>query len=151
MQEIIESRYRHSIPPIQHTLSRLKQEGAFLKLVEELRSEGWRDWHILQSVVAIALNYRAKLDPEYGSNPVEVLRQYGSKQRDPEPMTPPVPLENFTEDAIREIRPINMMTTLQRLGLDCRQVAPDFSAIEELLAVRYRYWDDDVPHDDPFC
>ena len=34
--------------------------------------------------------------------------------------------------------------------LECCQRTPDVPAIERLLAARYGYWDDDVPHDDPF-
>jgi hypothetical protein len=32
-----------------------------------------------------------------------------------------------------------------------RQLTPDLCATERLLATRYAYWDDDVPHDDPFA
>ena len=43
-----------------------------------------------------------------------------------------------------------MMALLNHWGLECQQNTPDMPAIERLLAARYGYWDDDVPHDAPF-
>ena len=43
-----------------------------------------------------------------------------------------------------------MLSLLNHWGLECRQETPDIPAIERLLAARYGYWDEDVPHEDPF-
>ena len=59
----------------------------------------------------------------------------------------PVPLGLFTVDAMNENRLLAMMPLLNHWGLKCSQRILDFPAIERLLADRYGYWDDDVPHD----
>ena len=43
-----------------------------------------------------------------------------------------------------------MLSLVKHWGLESHQATPDIPAIEQLLASRYGYWDEDVPHDDPF-
>lgn len=43
---------------------------------------------------------------------------------------------------------MNMVSTLQLLGLECRQQTPDLKAIDNFLTHRYNYWTDDISHDD---
>ena len=62
----------------------------------------------------------------------------------------PVPIGLFTPDAMNSNRQLAMMSLLNHWGLECHQRTPDIPAIERLLADRYGYWSDDVPHDDPF-
>jgi hypothetical protein len=35
------------------------------------------------------------------------------------------------------------------LGLELKQPTPNFSGVNKLLR-RFRYWDTDIPHEDPF-
>jgi len=64
---------------------------------------------------------------------------------------PPIPLSEFTEQAMRfSMFPV-MASTLTNLGFECRQRTPDFRAIARFLGERYKYWTDDIPHPDPFA
>ena len=63
---------------------------------------------------------------------------------------PPVPVGLFTPERMQNARHHAMMSHLNNWNLECHQRTPDMAAIERLLAARYGYWDDDVPHDDPF-
>ena len=47
-------------------------------------------------------------------------------------------------------RQLSMLSLVNHWGLECRQITPDILAIEQLLADRYGYWDEDVSHDNPF-
>ena len=62
----------------------------------------------------------------------------------------PVPIGLFTLDAMDKNRQLAMMALLKLWGLECQQRTPDIPGMERLLAGRYGYWSDDVPHDDPF-
>jgi hypothetical protein len=42
------------------------------------------------------------------------------------------------------------MATLWRWGLDLPYEPPNPTAIVQVLADRYGFWDDDVPHQSPF-
>lgn len=63
---------------------------------------------------------------------------------------PPAPVTLFTPERMQQARQIAMMSLLKRWDLECWQRTPDMAAIERLLAARYGYWDEDVPHEDPF-
>src|SRR5260221_6884554 len=45
--EAIAGRYKNIAKAVPHTLERLRQSSTFLTIVEQLRNEGWKDWHIL--------------------------------------------------------------------------------------------------------
>lgn len=67
------------------------------------------------------------------------------------PALDPVPMAAFKIDALEFNRVVGLPVFLKGVGLDVHQRTPDLPAIEHFVAVRYRYWDDDVPHDDPFA
>ena len=111
---------------------------------------GWLDWHILAAIFNIVMNYRFPVDR---SNPdSEVTQQEMIEVAfNPESATAkPVPIGFFGTDAMNENRWLARLSLLKQWGLECHQKTPDMPAIERLLADRYGYWDEDVPHDDPF-
>jgi hypothetical protein len=61
-----------------------------------------------------------------------------------------VPHEQFTEEKLRIQLEGSMLATLKTLGLEVRQQPIDESSIGKFLSVRYRYFQDDVPHPDLF-
>ena len=50
---LIEKRYKNSVVPIQLTLEKLKTDENFKEVVRKLRSEGWKDWHILMAMALV--------------------------------------------------------------------------------------------------
>jgi hypothetical protein len=60
-----------------------------------------------------------------------------------------VPLEEFTIEEMRTALELSQVSTLRSLGLHVWQLTPNFRRIDKLLS-RFRYWDDDVPHEDFF-
>ena len=62
----------------------------------------------------------------------------------------PVPIGLFNLDSMDTNRQFSMLSLVKHWGLECHQKTPDIPAIEQLLASRYGYWDEDVPHDGPF-
>jgi hypothetical protein len=62
----------------------------------------------------------------------------------------PQPVTLFTCSALRLNIQINMQSSLRHLGLECHQATPNLEAITAFLSRRYRYKDDDIPHEDIF-
>ena len=67
-----------------------------------------------------------------------------------DPTWPQPPAFLYTYDELVWARKVAMLQVVKYWHLELRQRTPDFPAIERLLAERYGYWSDDVPHADPF-
>ncbi len=148
--ELLENRYRTLAKGIRITVEMLKSSKDFRPTVMALRAYGWLDWHVLAAIANIVINYRVQ------SAGLDWLSDATQKQMtqaisNPESATAaPVPITSFTAETLDIHRRFSMMSLLKIWGLECHQETPDMPAIERLLAARYAYWDDDVPHDDPF-
>jgi len=137
----VRNRYENIISRLQYTLPRLATDALFQQVLLELRSEGWRDWHVLLAVFNLALNLRTPLRP--GARP---------------PAGPPsetaassvLSLAAFTAPALRQHLKIAQVATLRSMGLDYKLPLIVTDAVNRVLAERYRYWNEDIEHDDPF-
>jgi len=148
--EYIQNRYRYYAQPITRTLQRLVRESTFQAVVTQLRTEGWKDWHLLSAVCHITVNYRINqrkilLSPEAE----EAVNRRLLSQPEPEDALP-VPLSEYTEEKLRLQMKLFMPSFAMTFGLELHQIAPDFAALEDFLAHRYNFWSDDIDHNDPF-
>jgi hypothetical protein len=131
-KEALENRYTRSIIPIQHTLKRLSQEQPFKDTVRNLRASGWLDWHILNAMSMVVLNYRVNKEIGSASRPetyeqrlIELMNQPEDENADS------VPLSEFSEQNLRLYLWFSMGSTLKNLGFELRQMTPDFEAISD--------------------
>ena len=122
----------------------------FLSIVKVLRAKGWLDWHILVAIANIVMNYRNPYDPSELLSEATLRELTQTASRPESASAEPVPLGLFTLSDMNLNRQLAMMSLVNNWGLECQQRTPDLPAIESLLAVRYGYWEDDVPHADPF-
>jgi hypothetical protein len=124
---------------------RLLQENAdFAQTVAELRRRGWRDHHILSSVMNITLNQRAR---ELG---IDLRDPAAQKELLAVPETADSPLitpTEFTLDAMEQARRYALPAVLATWGLTIHSPTPDLDAVEAVLVDRYAYWDADSPYD----
>ena len=149
-QEMLQTRYVTLAKSLQITDEMLAFSEEFRSTVDALRTRGWLDWHILAAIANIVMNYRFPSD-RLNLLSAATQREMMQAMSSPESATAePVPIGLFTADAMNDNRQFAMMSLLKHWGLECQQRTPDIPAIERLLADRYGYWDDDVPHDDPF-
>lgn len=134
------------------TLPRLNADPSFRNVLADLRHRGWLDWHLLTAVTNITMNFRVRAAGALDRPPSdEERRRLGEEARRPETADMPVvPLSLFTAEAMEYARRVAMLHLVQHWRLECHQSTPDFPAIARLLADRYGYWTDDIPHDDPF-
>jgi hypothetical protein len=151
-EEMITNRYQRIPPLIVRTMERANGEPAFLELVGELRSQGWRDWHILHALANLSVNHR--LDAE-GLNTHEAMSAKNpriaeiasSPEAEGESLPDPATITFAELDLSRRMG--NMMV-LKNWDLDPRARFGAVDPYSRFLAERYAYWSDDVPHEDPF-
>lgn len=149
-KQLLQTRYENLAQSLRITGVVLASSEEFRPTVEGLRSEGWLDWHILAAIVNLVMNYRFPSDRFDRLSKVTQKEMIRSAFRAESATAEPVPIGLFTLEAMNDNRQLAMLDLLNHWGLECHQVTPDIPAIERLLADRYGYWDDDVPHDDPF-
>ena len=147
---LLQNRYQNLARSLRITIPMLVRSDDFRRTVAELRSSDWLDWHILVAIFNISMNFRFPADTlnrlsegQGDETEREAVRQESASSK-------PVPIGLFTLDMMNENRQRAMMALLKLWGLECRQRTPDIPGVERLLASRYGYWRDDVPHDDPF-
>ena len=145
-KELLQTRYENLAKSLRVTVVMLASSDEFRTTLAELRSRGWLDWHVLNAIGSIVMNHRFPYVPSKVNE-----KEIAQAAFDPEDATAkPVPIGLFTVDAMNQHRQFAMMPLLNHWALECQQETPDLPAIERILADRYGYWDDDVPHDDPF-
>lgn len=150
-ETFLKNRYSHSLAPIRYTLNRLLKSAEFESTIKNLRKEGWLDWHPLASICNVAVTYRARQHLQASAtSEVEkelYLKIFNKSERKD---SPPIPIQEFTENKLRFALRFSMISTIRILDLELRQRTPDFKAIEHFLQHRYNYWTDDIDHADPF-
>ena len=145
-ERMIRRRYDKSMEVVHLTLPRLQQSGAFRSAVSRLRSEGWKDWHILMAVAAVAAN--ARLDIAHGPPRTfaEAKKSMAEFYRPEKPDDPVLGDELFTFQSLERQALFNLASSAKVLGLELHQATPDVSALKRFLAAKYNYMSDDVPH-----
>jgi hypothetical protein len=53
---MIRKRHENLMPPVRLTVKRLAQDETLMTMAEELRFQGWKDWHLLTAVANIVVN-----------------------------------------------------------------------------------------------
>lgn len=114
--------------------------------IENLRADGWRDWHILGVLMTMGLRWRMEVlgldvetvDPQ--AHPDLATRR--ETESDPR-MPDDVPLDNLELDLFGQV-----LRIAQRWGLGYRSPHADGGALRELMIRRYRFGTDDIPHVD---
>ncbi|MBI2051394.1 hypothetical protein HYT33_01395 [Candidatus Roizmanbacteria bacterium] len=151
-KELIEKRYKNSLVPTRITLERLKADEKFKETVRKLRSEEWKDWHILMASALIVVNYRVNARPRIpGQNFKEMTEVFSKEMNKPESEESlPVPAVEFNETELKNSLAMSMVSTFKMLGLELKSPTLTREAIMEFARKRLRYFDDDIPHKDLF-
>ena len=149
-QRMIQNRYDNISSNLRLTIPMLQASNQFSETLSTLREQGWRDWHVLIAAFNVVLNYRHPT-PRGTGDPNELRSAFIEASNTAEDGTEqPVPAGMFNEAAMNNMRQNAMLASLQTWGLELHQGTPDIDGIERLMAARYGYWNDDVPHEDLF-
>ncbi len=147
-KEFLNNRYKFIPQSIKYTLPYLLTFREFREIITNLKSNGWKDWHILNSIVGITFNYRMQRIPSVKNNPENMRNYMIENMYKPElEEAEKAPINFYSENNIIQQHNNNMISTLSILGLECRQMTPDFDAINEFLTYRFNYWADDIDHE----
>lgn len=148
-EQHLKNRYENGLPDFQLTMEILRNTVDFEKIVNELREENWLDWQIVYAITSVAMNYQYTPKTK-GIADRQKLDEIWKEVMSGKTRWAIVPPDEFNKDKMLLALRISMLHTVQLLGLELHQITPDFEAIDDFLRHRYKYWIDDVPHEDPF-
>jgi hypothetical protein len=144
----IQRRYDVCSEGLRYTLPDLNADEHFRSVVGTLGSEGWKDWHILASVLNSVAGYRVgrRLGRDVSS------QKWGEAFRDeifsPDARSKPqVPASELTLEGLKGGMLANMASMLAGLGLHLHARTPNIEGLKRYMQVRWRYFDLDVPHE----
>ena len=152
--EDIGLRYANVQRSIPYTLKRLQQSPLFLSIVEQLKNEGWKEWHILQAIFNGVMSWYAE---QSGANQdVQKLRNEGQAlfqrffEKGESPSDHSIPPEYFTLETMHVLLNIGIMTFLSKKGAVFGQRGYDQDRMRQIVRDRYHYFELDVPHSPVF-
>jgi hypothetical protein len=151
--EILAERYKILPISIKHTIPSLLSDPDVAGVFRELRRAGWKDWHLLSVVVNLTVNHRLAL--RHGVITAGRARHLADAfraeaLRPEKPDDPQIASDQITRDAMDQGIRLVAVSSLHRWGLTLHHGTTDSDAMTQLLAERYGFWDDDIPHPDPF-
>lgn len=151
--EAVRTRYERLPPLLRHTLPRLLADDRTCALFAELRTEGWKDWHLLSGLANLVINARVAANhgtPTWGTATSFKEHFLAEFNRTEEPGDPSVAVHVMTRSAMDENLKMSAISTVRTWGLEIHQPTVDPDAVLKVLGDRYGYWSDDVHHEDFF-
>jgi hypothetical protein len=146
---------RYEILPISiaYTVPNLLSHPRVRDLFGELRNAGWKDWHLLNVVANLTINHRMAI--RHGAITRDRARQladafHTEALRAEQPGDPQITADQITRASMEQGIQLVAVSSLHRWGLTLHHSTTDQALIVQLLADRYGFWDDDIPHHDPF-
>jgi hypothetical protein len=146
--ERVPGRYRAYARTLRITAPLLSRDERVRQVITKLRSEGWKDWHLLMAISNLVINYRLELSGEDVTDPAVRERLMRLDPEDPAEVQVDPAL--VTAEALQMHLTTSAGATANALGLGLgRGLTPD--DVLQVLATRYGHWDHDADHDDPFA
>lgn len=144
--EMVRTRYERMRELFAISIPRLWGDEGVRRVWSELAEHGWKDWHQLQALTSLILSHRVSL---LGTRDPDAMQEAGRRMsQTPETSeSRPLPAHHVTVDSMRNALRMSMLVSIRNWPLELRQPTPDFPAIERFLGMRYRFWDEDVPHE----
>ncbi|WP_328855199.1 hypothetical protein OHB01_08785 [Microbispora hainanensis] len=151
--EMVRTRYERLPPLMRHTLPRLLADVRVRATFAELRSEGWKDWHLLTALANLIVNTRVAA--KCGTPTWESADSYKDlfvteMNRPEETDDPSVATDVVTRKALKDALDLSVMSTVHSWGLEIHLSSVDPGAVLKILGERYGYWTDDIDHEDFF-
>lgn len=144
--------YRYETLPavIGPILPALLREPQFVRTAGLLKAEGWLDWHLLIAIANVVINDRASFRGlTLTREMTEAQKQeFWALTKSPALDSDPVlPTKAFDEETLRLHLASAAAAGLSAIGLTINSDSMPSDALLAFLGERYRYWEDDTPHD----
>ncbi len=148
----VRRRYEVSLAGLCYTLPRVMADPAFQETVAALRTDGWKDWHVLVAMLNAVANYRVNRRIDARANEERYAEAMKDKLFSPEkPESPPVPTTHLTRELLRMHLLMALNSGLSSEGLQFHHRTPNIDSIFNYARHRWRYFDLDVEHPDIFA
>ncbi len=145
-KKTIERRYKNCIPSIRLTLKRIIPTKRFQSLKNLLRSQGWKDWHILMGIFNFVMNYRMEKMGISENQYAMIKFQETYPYQEENDISVYIPLSEITEENLKVGLESSQLATICVLGLSIpHNTAIKKEKISEILN-KFNYWGDDVDH-----
>ncbi|WP_205878910.1 hypothetical protein [Mycobacterium camsae] len=151
--QAIEDAYANLRPPVRLTLTRLSNDASFRQLASLLRSEGWKDWHLLTAIANIVVNDRARhlgLNMSSDMNQADRERFWDLTTAEETTTDQQLGPELFNAENLRFHLFVAAVAALHRFDLELHVANIDPDDLFRVLGARFNYWTDDVAHDPIF-
>lgn len=153
--EAIENRFNNMHKCTYLTLEELKKLPDFPEWLNNLRSQGYKDWQILANMQNFMINYKVQVfeKNEFNSEQeyVEHLQKAFHKfmNMDEKDCYVKFPLEAFKSKEFIDQFNISLSSVLNTYGLETKLMTPNFEAIKEFLDIRFNMSVDDYNKNNP--
>lgn len=153
--EAIRNRFENIQKCTYLTLAELKKNSDFPAWVNNLRSQGWKDWQIMTKMLNFMVNYKVqvfedkefKTEQEYVENFQNMFHKYLDMNE--KECYVQFPLKAFeTKDFMDQFN-IILPSILNTYNLETKLMTPNFKAIKEFLDVRFNMRVDDYYENNP--
>ena len=153
--EAIKNRLENTYKSTYLTLAELKRNSNFPIWVNNLRSQGWKDWQIMTNMQSFMVNYKIQLiehkefstQQEYVENFQKVYYEY--LYMDEKDCYIQFPLEAFKTKEFTEQFDVGSLSLLNTYSLENKLITPNFKAIKEFLDVKFNLKIDDYDENNP--
>jgi len=120
-------------------LERIVPTQKFQLLKENLRNQGWKDWHILLAVFNLVMNYRMnKLGISGNISAMEKFYQeYPYEEEKVDAIS--IPIDEISAKNMKVSLEVSMLSTLKIYGFSIEKKAVKPEEIAKFLAEKYNY------------
>ena len=150
---VLAQRYAILPVPIRHTIPGLLRDPRVRAVFLELRDADWKDWHLLSVMANLTINHRLALGRPATTHGAaqQLVEAFDAEARRPEePGDPRITPGDLTREAMEGGIQLVAVSSLRHWDLTLAHDTANADSIVRLLAERYGFWEDDVPHADPF-
>lgn len=144
---MIKRRYENCIPSIRLTLKRVVPTKKFQSIKISLRSQGWKDWHILMGIFNFIMNYRMEKLGISGNKLAMIKFQETYLYQEENDRSIQIPMNIITEQNIKNGLEISMLATINALGFSIPQNIYIEKDKIRIILDNFNYWEDDIDHD----
>lgn len=153
--ESIENRFNNMQKCTYLTLAELKKLPSFPIWLNDLRSEGHKDWQILMNMQNFMINYKVRRFEKNNFNNTEDHVEHFQKifykymNMDEKDCYVQFPLEAFKSKEFTDQFNFSLPSALYTYGLETKLKTPNFTAIKEFLDIRFNLCNDDYNENNP--
>jgi len=147
----IKNRYKFSLKPIAITLEKIKNKVWFKEIIKELRTEKWRDWHLLIAIMNQILSYKTQLKCPPGSEAGNIKKHFQELFDKPEKETYiEIPKDVLSLDNIKIQLDLLFSNFVITWKLEAHNEVPNIDGLKEFFKNRFCIMTDDITHQEIF-